>query len=264
MSAPPSYASLFNAELEASAFSILPDELQTIVFSLLSIADLKEACLVCRDWYAIVMDPGTMEQALINDGSIDPGLGLGKIFETSLEWMRLREMNPFKGNLLENPNFAGNNKHPWVSRGDYILETSGAGGAKEFPVEAGCNESTKCITTSYMTFERKQSINLSKVPKMRQLFALYDVYVCWSVWIAPRFDCCSEYKSWLNGKEMSDVQLPAGIEWSHHEGRVEVNKKRGINIIEYKEQGKDRQFWAGHYGVKILSPTVRLKLQKKA
>ena len=217
---------------------------------------------MCKDWYQIVMDPATMEQSLINDGSIDPELGLGEIFNTSLEWMRLREVNPFSGNLLENPNFAGNNKHPWTLPwgGNYILEKSGVGGAKHFPEEAGCTEDTKCIATSYTMFTREQTVNLLKVPKIKQMFALYDVYACWSVWIAPRFDCKSEYKSWINGEVMSDVELPAGREWSRHEGSVKVDLKQGV---VYKEQGKDRQFWAGNYGVKILNPTVRLRLQER-
>jgi len=204
---------------------------------------------------------GTMEQVLINDGSIDPGLGLGEVFETSLEWMRLREVNPFKGNLLKNPCFTGST-HPWeiIYRGDYILESTGQGGCKPFPEEAGCDANTRAVVTSYTWFKREQSIPLSKVPKMKRLFELYDVYAVWSVWIAPRFDCSSEYKAYINSELLSEVSLPAGREWQYHTESVKVDN---MKELKYSEQGKDRQFWAGHYGVKILNPTVRLRLQKK-
>ena len=202
-----------------------------------------------------------MEQSLINDGYIDPDLGLGEIFKTSLEWMRLREVNPFSGNLLENPNFAGDNKHPWKSRGFYELESSDTGHNDPFPEEAGCNEDTKCIATNNRRFTREQTVNLLKVPKMKQMFALYDVYACRSVWIAPRFTNQSEYKSWINSEVMGYVKLPAGIAWAHHEGSVKVDSlKKGV---VYKEQTKDKKYLLNLYGAKVLNPTVRLRLQEK-
>lgn len=268
MSVPPAYEDLYPG---VDSFSLLPDELKSIIFSLLSIQELKEVCLVCREWYDIAMDPGTMEQALVNDGSIEPGLGLGQLFETSLEWRRLREVNPFKGNLLKNPNFSRTTA-PWRTTGDYTLEGPEVHGAQPLPVEAECDLSTnKAVVTSYTWFHRSQSINLTRIPKIQKMFDLYKVYVCWSVWIAPRFDCSSVYKSHIEPRNnnykqpqspatLSDVSLAAGTEWEYHTKRVKLDRS---SEIVYAEKGKDSQFWAGHYGVKIFNPTIRLMLQRK-
>ena len=40
--------------------------------------------------------------------------------------------------------------------------------------------------------------------------------------------------------------------------------KPGVRYIRYFHGGKDTQFWAGHYGVKMTLSTVRLDLKNTA
>lgn len=40
------------------------------------------------------------------------------------------------------------------------------------------------------------------------------------------------------------------------------NYGRGVRFIEFKHEGKDTQFWAGHYGSKMSGAVVKVSLPK--
>ena len=142
-------------------------------------------------------------------------------------------------------------------------------GCDPWPVEAG--PAYHNVVTTYYEGVRTQTIRLeSKLPTIAQQLkgSGRKVEVHWSVWIAPRFDCGSEFTatlSWNNGSEkeifeLAHVELQEGGPWRKLE-KVVVLKGCVDGVFEYEEKGKDTRFLAGYYGVKILNPSIIVKFK---
>ena len=121
------------------------------------------------------------------------------------------------------------------------------------------------MVTSYFAATRCQKIQLqNKVPTIvQQLKGGRKIQVHWSVWIAPRFDCASEFSaslSWAGGEiELGSMKLCAGRKWIKLQKVVTLDGCLDGEFC-YKETGSDSQFLDGYYGVKILSPKITIKI----
>ena len=121
------------------------------------------------------------------------------------------------------------------------------------------------MVTTHFRGTRCQKIQLqNKVPTIvQQLKGGRKIQVHWSVWIAPRYDCASRFSaslSWAGGeKEFGSVELSAGKKWIKLQEVVTLDGCLDGEFV-YKDTGSDSQFWAGYYGVKILSPKITIKI----
>ena len=100
----------------------------------------------------------------------------------------------------------------------------------------------------------------------------------WNVWIAARYDCHSIYRAYIlfedqesnaQWNDMSDDDdkkillgkhnIPAGRKWIKLSSTVDLDPAKGT-AFTYYEAGQDSKFWAGHYGSKILNPTITVRI----
>ena len=151
--------------------------------------------------------------------------------------------------------------------GDWKLEKHI--GCDSYPPDAGnpqCN-----LVSSYMSCDRRQEIDLSEYfPKIGELISNgFSVKLLWQVWVAPRYDCKSKFSAKLDISDktikLREINLEAGRQWVELTEEVDITKLlRGKTMFTYTETAKDRQYWAGHYGAKVLSPSIRVRIGKSS
>ncbi|KAM6929676.1 F-box only protein 6-like [Lycodopsis pacificus] len=167
-------------------------------------------------------------------------------------------------NLLKNPKGDEKMKN-WQ-----ILENGGDNWKVEGVMVPHPNETVQQnFVTSYQMCKKSQLIDLA-VEGYNPLFMdnfQPDIKV--SDWYAPRWDCGSEYQicvELLNQrKKPVHTFAPETVyfeQWNDHQWtqmtHVFQNYGPGVRFIRFTHGGKDTQFWAGWYGVRITDSCVEI------
>ncbi|CAC5357060.1 FBXO6 [Mytilus coruscus] len=123
--------------------------------------------------------------------------------------------------------------------------------------------------TSYIYSSREQMIDLIAEGCHSHILDHVRPPIVISEWYAARFDCGSEFdmevKMFAENKEdlldshQFNCNLNAGRQWFQIR-HVFNAYPPGVRYIHYRHAGKDRKFWAGHYGVKMALPTVQFQM----
>ncbi|KAL5265949.1 hypothetical protein ACHWQZ_G006554 [Mnemiopsis leidyi] len=271
-------------------FEDLPYELQCEVFKYVDLKDFSNACCVCNSWNKAMNDSNTWIGRLMKKNiHVEPGI-LHYILFDRKEMMNFYILQS-KSNLLKNVNFddgkgdlsGGENFPPnfdhWhYHHGNWRIERHV--GCDPFPSEAICAKYN--AVTTYFSCERKQKIDLSKwYPNIGVLLTNgYHVRLYWKVWIAARYDCHSIYQAFIlfenRNAELEDISnddteennnkirlakhnIPAGKKWIKLCSTLDLDPSKGTSFTYY-EAGQDSKFWAGHYGSKILNPTITVRI----
>lgn len=260
-------------------FSDLPFEVKCKIFVYIEPNEFVEVCSVSKDWNRAVNDSMVwIERLKKNNIYCKPDVLHFILFDR-------KEMVSFyslqrKSNLLKNVNLAGKlrdnptreeNFAPkfddWQDySGDWKIERHV--GCNDWPLEAGSVNYN--AVTSHMRCKRCQEIDLSKwYPNIVSLLSNgFKIRVYWHVWVAARYDCHSYYEAKLrfsgpNGDEYIDLasaELAAGREWKKLTATCDLEMKK--STLLYFDYGIDRKYWAGHYGAKILNPTITVRIVK--
>lgn len=178
----------------------------------------------------------------------------------------------FDVNLLKNGN--GQNKfNNWT-----INKNFGDGFCIEDPPH-GCNllpidveefkESTSCFATSYGECNKEQVIRLIGRNLFTRILNEYKPKVSVSEWICGRFDCACTYT--LRVKIISRSKKEILKEYvliERMEQWRDLPWKKMTMILEdypddvtkliFEHEGKDLQFWKGHYGSKMAGGVVKI------
>ena len=277
-------------------FRDLPYELQCEIFGYVDLADLSEVCCVCNSWNRAINDSNTWINRLKKKNiHVEPGILHFILFDrkemmafyllqSKTNLLRNVNFDDGIGDLRGNENFPPNFDHWHYHHGNWRIERHI--GCDPFPAEA-TNAKYNAVTT-YFSCERKQKIDLSKwYPNIENLLTNeYHVRLDWNVWIAARYDCHSIYRAYIlfedqesnaqwndmsndesddeeeeSGKKilLGKHNIPAGRKWIKLSSTIDLDPTKGTSFTYY-EAGQDSKFWAGHYGSKILNPTITVRI----
>lgn len=127
-----------------------------------------------------------------------------------------------------------------------------------------------CFTTSFQRCNKEQKIDLTREGIHPYILDTYRPPIVVSEWYSCRWDCPAVYELGVEllgiDNELIDEFVFKDIligekqnEWlkvSH----VFENYGPGLRIISFEHGGKDRSYWAGHYGSKMTRACVFVKI----
>ncbi|XP_056021481.1 F-box only protein 6-like isoform X2 [Ostrea edulis] len=214
----------------------LPDTVLLHILSFVNEKDLLlKSSLVCKTWKRLI-DSQTLwrtkcERAGYYSQSLLPN--------PPGDFKKYYFQNPYNRNLIKNP----------CAKGPY-----------------------RCWVTSYGWCEKHQIIDLIAEGCSPAVLDEIRPEIQVSEWYAARFDCKMEYhikvklldgeSKVLNKWSFSD-EKEAGRDWFKVE-HIFTSYPKGVRFIKFQHKGKDRQFWAGHYGSKFTMASVRFNLMHRS
>uniref|UniRef100_A0A3B5ANH9 F-box only protein 6-like n=1 Tax=Stegastes partitus TaxID=144197 RepID=A0A3B5ANH9_9TELE len=167
-------------------------------------------------------------------------------------------------NLLKNPN--GENK----MKNWQIIENGGDKWKIEGLMAPHPNEKVqRNFVTSYGMCRKAQLIDLEKEGYNPFFMDQFQPHIRVSDWYAPRWDCGSEYTisvQLLNHrKEVVKKFAPDTVyfqQWNDQQWNQMIHVFKsygpGVRYIRFMHGGKDTQFWAGWYGIRVTGSCVEI------
>ncbi|RVE70913.1 hypothetical protein OJAV_G00068600 [Oryzias javanicus] len=151
-----------------------------------------------------------------------------------------------------------------------IVENGGDHWKIEAPMVSHPEEEVqKNFVTSYRMCLKSQLINLRKEGYNFSFMDEIQPHIRISDWYAPRYDCGSEYLIIVellnNRRKVLQKFAPETVtfpQWNdqpwNQMTHVFKDYGPGVRYIRFTHGGKDTQFWAGWYGVRVTDSCVEL------
>ncbi|KAF2900947.1 hypothetical protein ILUMI_05241 [Ignelater luminosus] len=246
----------------------IPEEIILHILAFVDPNELLKCSLVCRNWNKFIKSY-TFWSTLY-----------GRKYRDSkpkqLPWYLfycLLSTNYFNNNLLKNGNGQEGFNH-WNILFDggngFTIEDLPAG-ADPLPLDLPeFQNQTSCFATSYGTCRKSQKVQLGKSKLFRYILNSYKPHIYLSEWTAGRFDCgciyklrCELVRSDKSEKYLSkpcafhQVNQWEGSTWE----KIEITITEYPDDIEeliFEHDGRDTQYWAGHYGSKMAGGVLKL------
>lgn len=257
---------------------VIPQEVMEHIFLYVPVKDLVTSVTrVCKYWHRLLIEYRFWFIKAQAEGFNVSAAAKERLLEETNEALVLRILQGICGdylhlntNLILNPSGQEGFKHWTVKHGgDKIIVEDVPAGSDPIPDEAGL-PTQHCFVTSYSTCIRIQVINLESIGLDPQIVDILKPKVHISEWVSARWDCHSENqvivefrgaenRNLVSMNWSSDKDDVIGSKWYKME-KIVVDYPRGLKIIKYSNVGKDRQFWAGHYGAKTAGSSVKLVL----
>ncbi|XP_063064569.1 F-box only protein 44-like [Engraulis encrasicolus] len=167
-------------------------------------------------------------------------------------------------NLLKNP------KAEEGFSGWEILENGGdKWKVEDVMMEHPDDTITKNFVTSYFSCMKCQVIDLEAEGYSASFMDEFQPSIRISDWYAPRWDCGSEYEmrvELLGAKKKKIItsltEKETFQQWNDQKWtqvtRVFTNYGKGVRYIRFTHGGKDTQFWAGWYGIRVTNSSVEI------
>ncbi|XP_077429738.1 F-box only protein 6-like [Vanacampus margaritifer] len=215
--------------------------------------------LVCRQWKDIADS-----QSLWRGRCRREGYRLRNDSRVPQDWRLLYFLCKKRRNLLKNPRAEDQ------MRGWQILENSGDRWKVDNVLVAHPNETIKTnFVTSYGMCSKSQLIDLESEGYNASFMDHFQPDIKISDWYAPRWDCGSEYKihvELLNRKKKPIKTFSPEViyfqQWNDGKWtqitHVFRNYGSGVRYIRFVHGGKDTQFWAGWYGIRLTDSCVEI------
>ncbi|XP_051737081.1 F-box only protein 44-like [Ctenopharyngodon idella] len=215
--------------------------------------------LVCREWKKLV-DSASHWRERCEREEIQPC----DASRTPEDWRLFYFLAKNPRNLLNNPraddglqgwNLIQNGGDRWEAHGNRCT----------FPD----NTVTKCFVTSYMLCLKQQLIDLKKEGYSGAFMDQLQPHIRISDWYTARSDCGSEYQICVELLDQRKNPIrtfqPETVlfeQWNNEPWcqmtHVFKDYGPGVRFIRFTHGGKDRQFWAGHYGIRITNSSVKI------
>ncbi|XP_062587269.1 F-box only protein 6-like [Saccostrea cucullata] len=251
--------------------SEVPDTVLLHVLSFVNEKDLLLRCsLVCKTWKQLI-DSQTLWKTKCERAGYYSSKWLP--FPPD-DFKKYFFQNPYKRNLIQNPRALDKFNHWKIVKngGDRFVVENKPSGSHPLEKFTDIKGPYKCWVTSYGMCEKHQTIDLLKEGCSPEVLDKIKPEIQVSEWYAARFDCKMEYhiKVKLLDAESKELdkwsfsdEKPAGRDWFQVE-HIFTTYPEGLRYIKFQHKGKDRQFWAGHYGSKFTNASVRFNLQQRS
>ncbi|XP_072553323.1 F-box only protein 6-like [Salminus brasiliensis] len=215
--------------------------------------------LVCREWRLVVDSASFWKEKCRREG-----LKPRHADRSAREWQLFYWLCKRRRNLLKNPKAEEN------YRGWDIIENGGHKWNIEGMFTPHPDETvTKCFVTSYFACIKRQLINLEKEGYSPALLDEIQPDIIISDWYAPRWDCGSEYHicvELLNNKKKPiqtfQPELVTFPQWNDQQWNQMTHVFKdygpGVRYVRFTHGGKDTQFWAGWYGIRVTNSSVEV------
>ncbi|XP_066527844.1 F-box only protein 6-like isoform X1 [Hoplias malabaricus] len=247
--------------MDVSQCPALPDPvIEEILLNVPAQQVISVCRLVSREWKSVIDSTSFWKEKCRREG-----LKPRNPDKSSRDWKVFYWLYKKRRNLLKNPNAEENIKNGWE-----IIENGGDKWTIEGMFEPHPDETvTKCFVTSYFPCVKRQLINLVKEGYHPGLLDKIQPDIVISDWYAPREDCGSQYeicvellnreKKVIKSFRPEPVTFP---QWNDPQWNKvsHVFKKYGpgVRYVQFTHGGKDTQFWAGWYGIRVTNSCVEV------
>ncbi|KAM9785751.1 F-box only protein 6-like [Neosynchiropus ocellatus] len=257
---PQSESSQEGSSSSLSSRNPFPLEILEEIFLQLPAHDVVRLCrLVCREWKEVVDS-----QSLWKERCRREGYHPRDASTSPKDWMVFYFCCVMKRNLLKNPRGEDKMKD-WV-----ILENGGNEWKLEDVLVPHPDETVKKnFVTSYSMCMKTQLIDLKKEGYGASFMDKFQPDIRVTDWYAPRWDCGSQYKiqvELLNQRKRPIQSFSPEVvyfeQWNDGTWNQMTHAFRkygpGVRFIRFTHGGKDTQFWAGWYGIRVTESCVEL------
>ncbi|KAM8927544.1 F-box only protein 6-like [Pelodytes ibericus] len=246
-------------------FNELPEDVLLEILTLVPASDLILRCRrVCSLWKDLVDSPTLWKTKCQRMGYISKNHK-----RNPKDWKIYYHICSKKRNLLKNTcaleafefwKIEQNEGDKWK-----VEDMPGAHG-QDFPVE----QVTKYFVTSYGPCKKSQLIDLKQRGYHPKLMDLFQPDIVIKDWFAPRMDCGSTYEILVrllskNKKTLREYCPDPVImeQWSEANWQQMTytfrNYGAGVRYIYFQHGGKDTQYWAGWYGVRVTNSSITIE-----
>uniref|UniRef100_A0A3P9AHP4 FBA domain-containing protein n=1 Tax=Esox lucius TaxID=8010 RepID=A0A3P9AHP4_ESOLU len=215
--------------------------------------------LVCREWKQLVDSDSLWRKRCRREGYLPcDAATLPK------DWHLFYFLCIKRRNLIKNPK-AEDKFNDWQ-----IIANGGDKWGEE-PVREPHPDTTvqRLFLTSLSPCLKLQLIHLEKEGYSPSFMDEFQPDIVISDWYAPRWDCGSQYEicvELLNHKKKTIEKFnPAPVifeQWNDQKWNqmthVFKNYGPGVRYIRFVHGGKDTQFWAGWYGIRVTNSSVEI------
>ncbi|XP_075046313.1 F-box only protein 44-like [Mixophyes fleayi] len=243
----------------------LPEDVLLKILSYVPAPGLIHRCrLVCTLWRDIV-DSQTLWKIKCQQS----GYIAKNCLKHPKDWKHFYYISSLKQNLLKNP----------LALEGFQFWNIELNGGDQWAVEDLADDSglifkdenvTKYFVTSYETCKKSQLIDLKKMGYGEQFMDLVQPDIVIRDWFSARIDCGCQYEVLVRllskKKRLLKEFKPDPVimeQWS--EGLWQQmthtfsNYGRGVRFIYFQHGGRDTQFWAGWYGVRVTNSSITLE-----
>ncbi|XP_041861092.1 F-box only protein 6-like isoform X2 [Melanotaenia boesemani] len=215
--------------------------------------------LVCHQWKHVADSDSFWRERCRREG-----YRLKDASKTPDDWKLFYFLCKMRKNLIQNPRGEAKMK------GWKIVENGGDEWKIEGLMEAHPNEAVKSnFVTSYGMCRKSQLIDLVKEGYSPSFMDDFQPQIKISDWYAPRWDCGCEYMIFVQllnqDKKVVDGFTPDTVyfpQWNdqqwHQMTHVFKDYGPGVRYVHFVHGGKDTQFWAGWYGIRITESCVEV------
>ncbi|XP_067096631.1 F-box only protein 44-like [Osmerus mordax] len=216
--------------------------------------------LVCREWKDVVDSDSLWRERCRREG-----YNLCDTKRLPKDWRFFYFLRRKRRNLLKNSR-ADESFNGWQileNGGDkWKIETVGSPPLPDDTVQ-------KYFVTSYHTCKKCQLIDLAKEGYKPSLMDEVQPDIVISDWYAPRFDCGSLYEICVQVLDKKKVPIqtfsPDTVyfqQWNdqtwNQMTHVFKDYGPGARFIRFTHGGRDTQFWAGSYGIRVTNSSVEI------
>ncbi|KAM5140354.1 F-box only protein 6-like [Mantella aurantiaca] len=249
------------------SISTLPEDVLLEVFSLVPPLDLiHHGRLVCSQWRDVI-DSATLWKMICQRTGLIPK----DWRRPPRDWKKYYYLSSRRRNLLKNP-CALEELQFWK------LESNGGDRWKveDLPGEHGRSHPddaiTKYFVTSHEMCVKSQLIDLREMGYSEELMDSEQPDIAIIDWYAARADCGCQYKVQVQllseDKEILCEFHPKPViipQWSAAAWEEVTHTFRwygpGVRYIHFRHGGKDTQWWAGWYGIRVTNTSVTIEPQ---
>lgn len=244
----------------------IPEEVLLHILSYIEPRNLLKYSLVCKQWNSIIKSYSLWSSIYKRRYNRKP-----KKLPWYLYYCHL-STNYFDVNLLRNGNGEDGFNH-WVIKedgGDKFIVEDPPIGADPLNIDIPeFHNKTSCFATSYGNSVKIQTIQLGQSNLFRYILNNYKPHIYLSEWTAGRFDCGCVYRlrCGFSGlpPNLQVTKPSSGNKVTQWEGskwkKIDIlitNYPEGVEGLTFEHEGRDTQFWAGHFGSKMAGGVIKL------
>ncbi|XP_052768996.1 F-box only protein 6-like [Mya arenaria] len=255
-----------------------PDDILFEILLRVPTRDLVKSCVyVCKQWHDTIASRSFWKEKCIQDRIFSQHCWdhLGNRDEN---YKRLYIKHPYERNLIKNPD-ASKELSEWqvVYNGGngWRMETEPIGSDPVSRFNDECKGTVGCWVSSYGKCAKYQVVDLMAAGCSEYVLDHIRPAIHVSEWYAARFDCGAVYKMkvvllsektgefWSASSKDTNCRysfketLPSGRAWFQAKHTF-TDYPTGIRYVGFYHEGKDTQFWAGHFGAKMTLASVIL------